>query len=75
MISLCDLERLVWNAYGHPDPNTVVLIDGRGKVVQIAQLVELETIVTETHRLIANLGDAPMRASSINVTHPWPCRL
>jgi hypothetical protein len=51
LVSLCDADRIAWNAYRKPKPNTVVLIDTRGNVVAASSLFNLEMVSDKARRL------------------------
>ena len=51
VVSLCDADRIAWRAYQEPEPNTVLLVDYKGKVAQIARLADLETVATKARQL------------------------
>ncbi len=55
LLVLCDADRIAWNAYYKPMPNTVVLVDSKGDVAAIGNLANLEVIVAEADRLVGEV--------------------
>jgi hypothetical protein len=51
VMSLCDAERLAWNAYGKPAPGTLILVGSDHKIVAKAALRSPQTIVEEARKL------------------------
>lgn len=51
VVSLCDADRIAWRAYQEPGPNTVVLVDYKGRVAQVAQLADLEMVAGKARQL------------------------
>jgi len=51
LISLCDKDRIAWNAYYEPKPNTVFLIDERSKIVYISPLDNLQSVAEKASEL------------------------
>jgi peroxiredoxin len=54
LISLCDAERRAWEAYREPQPNTAILINDRGEVVQVASLAQLEAVARKARKLASD---------------------
>jgi len=50
-IALCDDDRIAWNAYGEPEPNTAFLIGESGRVRSIAGLDNLSTLVKKAEKM------------------------
>jgi len=53
LISLCDAEHRAWEAYREPEPNTAVLINYRGEVVQVASLAKLGMVARKARELVS----------------------
>lgn len=53
LVSLCDAERRAWEAYREPEPDTVMLINYRGKVEYVAPLGRLDTVADKARELVA----------------------
>ena len=55
IISLCDTNRVAWNAYGQPKPNTVILVDQLSKIVEIQNTDNLKKLAEKTYWMARNL--------------------
>lgn len=51
VMSLCDAQRLAWNAYGKPAPDTLILVGTDNKVLAKGSLDDPKTVVDEAMRL------------------------
>lgn len=51
VMSLCDAERLAWNAYGKPAPGELILIGADNKIVMKGSLNDPKSVVDEARRL------------------------
>ena len=51
LMSLCDSNRRAWNSYGQPEPDSVMLLNRHGAIVEISPMSRLETLVKKTQRL------------------------
>ena len=51
VMSLCDAQRLAWNAYGKPAPGTLILIDPDSRVMAQGLLRAPETLVAAARTL------------------------
>jgi peroxiredoxin len=56
LLLLCDTERIAWNAYGQPSPETTILVDNDSKVIQIGSIHDL-TILADKAEELANAVD------------------
>ncbi len=52
LVVLCDADRIAWNAYRKPKPNTVVLIDSKGNVAAINSLANLEAVIVKASQMV-----------------------
>jgi hypothetical protein len=51
VMSLCDSQKLAWNAYGSPAPGTLILIGPDNKMVMRGSLSDPRPIIAEATRL------------------------
>ncbi len=51
LISLCDADRIAWNAYGQPEPGSVFLVDRDSKVVVVRKLGDLRDLADKAEEL------------------------
>lgn len=51
LVSLCDADRIAWNAYERPNPGTVFLIDENSRVMQIGSVDNLEVLADKAEEL------------------------
>jgi hypothetical protein len=68
LVSLCDVDDRAWNTYQKSQPDTVLLIDSRGKVAQVARLTDLGTVAARARRFAAETGVGGRR--STDNSHP-----
>jgi hypothetical protein len=51
LVMLCDADQIAWRAYDKPKPNTILLIDDNGKIVEIGSIEDLEPIARKAQIL------------------------
>jgi hypothetical protein len=51
LASLCDVERIAWEGYGHPVPDTVFLLDENSKVIALEGLNNLNSIAHQAQNM------------------------
>ncbi len=56
LVSLCDADRIAWNAYRRPEPDTVVLVDERGDVVAVGRTTDLKAVTGKAKYLAGRVA-------------------
>jgi hypothetical protein len=51
LFAFCDPDKIAWNAYNNPAPGTVLLLDQRDKVVEVAKLSDLKVLADKAYDL------------------------
>ncbi len=55
LVSLCDANRIAWNAFHQPKPGTVFLVGENGKIAGINSTDNLQSIADRAHELAQDL--------------------
>lgn len=51
LVSLCDVDRIAWKAYGRPKPGTLILIGENGKIAATGSMKNLKSIANEARKM------------------------
>jgi peroxiredoxin len=57
IILLCDIDGVAWRAYGQPDPNTVILINQKSKIVDIQKIENLKIVAEKAYWMARDIND------------------
>ena len=58
LFSLCDTDRIAWNAYNEPKPGTVILIDQSDKIVATGSLDNLKPVADKAYEMGKRLHES-----------------
>lgn len=51
LVSLCDADRVAWKAYGQPQPDSLILIDEKGKTIATDNIKNLKSIANKARKM------------------------
>jgi hypothetical protein len=57
IIALCDPGRTAWRAYGQPEPDTLVLVDQKSKIVDIQNSANSKKLLETAYWMARNMAD------------------